>query len=179
MTSISAAEIQGRTFRRVLVLASFADLGLRQETERRFVEENETGQTKFVASSAVFFPGRQYSAAEVTAGLEANDIDATLVITPGRAGSKSGHVPPTYTSGCTSWTSSGGCQQVTTSSSGGYSFSKPWEEFTAQMYDAKTGHVVWYATATTGGNAYASASTLVHSMAAKTVEKLKADGVVR
>ena len=87
--------------------------------------------------------------------------------------------PPTYTSGCTIWTPTYGCSQVTTTQTGGYSYQKLWAQFTAQLYDATTGAGVWVASATTGGNAFASAVTLVHSMADKTIERLTQDGVIR
>ena len=179
MTSVPAPELSGRSFNSILVIANFADLGIRRETELRFANGRTGGSTRFVPSSGVLFPGRQYSQAELADVLREHRIDATLVITPGDAGASAGYVPPTYTSGCTVWTSTGGCQQVTTTTSGGYNYSKPWAQFTAQLYDVHSGRVVWYATATTGGNAYASANTLVRSMAAKTLERLGADRVIR
>jgi hypothetical protein len=179
MTSMPAPEVSGRSFGTILVIGSFADLGVRQQAETRFAAASRDGHTKFVASTSVLFPGRTYSQAEMASILHANSIDATLVVSPGQTGASSNYVPPTYTSNCTEWTSSGGCQQVTTTSRGGYNYAKPWAQFTAQLYDASTGQVVWYATATTGGNAYASATTLVHSMADKTLERLVSDRVVR
>jgi hypothetical protein len=179
MSSMPSPELMGRSFRNILVVAAFADLGIRRETEDRFATSSSEGHFRFVPSYQVFFPGRQYAPEEIKGLLGQYQIDATLVVFPGQAGATSGYVPPTYNSGCTVWNSSTGCTQVTTTQTGGYSYQKPWAQFTARLYDVTTGAAVWVATATTGGNAYASASTLVHSMADKTVQRLTEDGVVR
>lgn len=179
MSSIPSPELKGRSFRNILVVAAFADLGIRRETEDRFAAASAEGRVRFVPSYQMFFPGRQYTPEETRALLKQAEIDATLVVFPGQAGATSGYVPPTYTSGCTVWSSTSGCSQVTTTQSGGYSYQKPWAQFTAQLYDATIGTGVWVASATTGGNAFASAVTLVHSMADKTIERLTTDGVIR
>jgi hypothetical protein len=178
MNSLPSPELGGRTFHHILVVAAFADLGIRRETEDRFAAADSEGDFVFVPSYQVFFPGRQYTTEEAGGLLRKYHIDATLVIFPGQGGGTSGYVPPTYTSGCRVWTTTGGCSQVTTTQTGGYSYQKPWAQFTAQLYDATTGAGVWVASATTGGNAYASAITLVHSMADKTIERLMEDGVI-
>jgi len=174
-----APDLGGRHYHNILVVAAFADLGIRRETEDRFVSASSEGHFRFVPSYQMFFPGRQYTPEETGALLRKYEIDATLVIFPGQGGATSGYVPPTYTSGCTVWSSTGGCSQVTTTQSGGYSYRKPWAQFTAQLYDATSGTGVWVASATTGGNAYARAVTLVHSMADKTIERLTEDGIIR
>jgi hypothetical protein len=147
--------------------------------EFRFVSHDlERGDYNFIPSHQVFFPGKEYSNAEATALLRQHDVDATLVILPGESGSQSGYVPPTYTSGCTAWSTLSGCTQVTTTQTGGYAYNKPWTRFTARLYDATTGTVVWVATATTGGNAYARSTTLVRSMADKTADRLVNEGLL-
>ncbi len=179
MNSLPSPELGGRTFHNILVVAAFADLGIRRETEDRFAAAYSEGHFRFVPSYQLFFPGRQYTPDETGSLLRQHQIDATLVIFPGQAGATSGYVPPTYTSGCTVWSPTGGCSQVTTTQTGGYSYQKPWAQFTAQLYDPTTGQTVWMASATTGGNAFASAVTLVHSMADKTIGRLTQDGVIR
>jgi hypothetical protein len=179
MSSIPSPEIRGRSFHNVLVVAAFMDLGIRRETEDRFAASSIKGHFRFVPSYQLFFPGRQYTAEETSALLRQHQIDATLVVFPGGSGTTSGYVPPTYKTGCTEWNSATGCTEVTTTRSGGFSYDKPWAQFTAQLYDVTTGWSVWVASATTGGNAYATASTLVHSMADKTVQRLTQDNVIR
>lgn len=178
MSSMPSPDLHGRTYHHVLVVAAVADLGLRRDMELRVVEHGVPGQYEFVASHAVFFPGRQYTSDEVKAALREHSIDATLVIEPGQAGATSGYVPPTYTTGCTAWNSETGCTQVTTTQSGGFSYHRLWAQFTASLYDAQSGASVWVASATTGGNAYANTTTLVRSMADKTADRLADDGVL-
>ena len=178
MNSLPSPELGGHSFHNILVVAAFADLGIRRETEDRFAAADSEGDFQFVPSYQVFFPGRQYTPEETGTLLRKYQIDATLVIFPGQGGATSGYVPPTYTSGCTVWSPTYGCSQVTTTQTGGYSYQKLWAQFTAQLFDATTGAGVWVASATTGGNAFASAVTLVHSMADKTIERLIEDGVI-
>jgi len=179
MTSMPAPELAGRSFHHILVVAGLADLGLRRDMELRIATHNSVGNYEFVPSHQIFFPGRQYKPDEVASLLHEHQIDATLVVLPGDVGATSGYVPPTYTSGCTVWTSTQGCTQVTTTQTGGFTYSKPWAQFTASLYDANTGKAIWVATATTGGNAYARSTTLVRSMADKTADRLVEDGVLR
>jgi hypothetical protein len=179
MSSMPSPELRGRSFRHILVVASLADLGLRRDMELRVASHGDTGKYDFIPSHQVFFPGRQYSNEEVTSLLRQHRIDATLVISPGDVGSTSGYVPPTYTSGCTVWSSTQGCTQVTTTQTGGYAYNKPWAQFTASLYDANTGTTIWVATATTGGNAFAKSATLVRSMADKTAARLLEDGIIK
>lgn len=178
MTSIPAPELRGRAFRNILVAAAIGDLGLRQDMEVRLASRTAPAQVRFVPSHQVLYPGRTYSPDETASILRQNQIDAVLVITPGDAGATSAYVPPTYSSGCTMWSPQSGCTRVTTTTTGGYTLNRPWASFTAQLYDANSGAVVWVATATTGGNAYASAHTLVRSMADKTVAQLARDRVI-
>src|SRR5205085_4041137 len=127
----------------------------------------------------LFFPGRQYTNEEMVTALRGRQIDAILFIEPGDAGSTSGYVPPSYSTRCTVWTSSGGCTQAQTSTTGGYSYNRPWQQYTARVFEAGSGNVMWTATASTGGNAYARVGTLVHSMSNKTFDRLLEDVVIR
>lgn len=204
MTSMPSPELRGRTYHSIIVFAQIEDLGLRAQMEDRFVEQadqtspdtgivwSESAQKfiprpgsprfralKMIASHRVFYPGRDYSSDEVTSIMRTNGIDASLVISPRESGSIEGYVPPTYTSRCTSFNALNGCSQVTTTSSGGFSYSNPWQTFSAKLYDAADGQIVWISTATSTGNAFARTADLVQSMADKTVERLAADKMIQ
>ncbi len=137
------------------------------------------GLTRFVPSHTVLFPGRDFSSEQVVQVMRQYGIEATLVITPGEVGSTQSYVPPTYTTSCTGYNINYGCAQITTFSTGGFSYSKPWAQFSARLFGADDGVGVWIATATAGGNAFAHSMDLVQSMADKTMERLLADGVIR
>jgi hypothetical protein len=160
----------------------YADPSKRDSTRAACAKRNAdrvARATRFVPSHSVFFAGREYSSEQVVAALRQNGIDGTLVIIPGEAGSSQTYVPPTYTTQCTGFSPYSGCTQVTTTTAGGSSYSKPWVQFSAKLYDAANGEGVWVATATTGGNAFAQSVDLVRSMADKTRERLLADRVIQ
>lgn len=185
MTSMPAPEIQGRSFRAILVIAQVQDLGLKIAMERRFMEgivpprSTPIPGVRFVPSHTILFPGRDYTGDQIVELMRQNGIDATLVITAGETGTVETFMPPTYTTRCTAFSWSGGCGQITTTPSGGGSYSKPWARFSTKLYDAANGQVDWVATAFSGGNAFAQTEDLVRSMADKTLERLYADRVVR
>jgi hypothetical protein len=180
-----APEIRGRSFRAILVVAQLEDLGLKIAMERRFMagvvppRSTPIPGVRFVPSHTILFPGRDYTGDQVVELMRQNGIDATLVITPGATGSSETFIPPTYTTRCTAFSMSGGCSQTTTTSSGGLSYSKPWAQFSAKLYEAANGQADWVATAFSGGNAFAHTEDLVNSMADKTLERLYGDRVVR
>jgi hypothetical protein len=130
---------------------------------------------RFVAAHTLFFAGRDYTSEQVVEVMRQNGIDATLVITPGERGSTEGFLPPSYATRCTGFNFNLGCIQTTTTATGGLSFSKPWQQFTAKLYDASNGQVVWIATAVSGGNAFAQSVDLVLSMADQTFQHLVSD----
>ena len=193
MTSMAAPEVKGRSFGTVLVIADIADLGLRQQAENAFAHSPSTAHslvcdpicraaddarasTVFLAAYAVLFPGRNYTPMELIAILAANKIDATLVVTPTAAGTSESYVPPSYSTSCTSWSVTTSCR---TTQSGGVVVERPRATYVARMFEIRSGRAIWISTASTGGNAFASSSTLIESMAEKTLQHLRSDGVVR
>jgi hypothetical protein len=143
----------------------------------RFAAKSVAGQYQFVPSTQLFYPGKQYSETQVDSVLRKYSIDAMLLLQPGGTGNKTTTIPPNYTSQCTTTS----CRQVTTTTAPGTgtTYTKPWAEFSAQLYSAETGESVWFATAKSKGNAYADTSDLVHSMADKTIEQLLASQLIR
>lgn len=179
MSSLVNSNISPREYQRVMVAFPLADLELRQVAEDEFVRRAAVPD-RFVPSYKLFFPGQQYGDEEFVAVLRENNVDAVLMISLSDAGTSSVYVPQgSSTTTCTTWTSSQGCVQASTSTSGGYSLNKPWASFTAALVDLEQSAVVWYATARTGGNAFADSEDLLRSMARKTMETLNGDGVVR
>jgi hypothetical protein len=178
MTSMAALEPRSHQITRVIVFADFVDLGLRQATEARFTSVNGATPVRYFAAHQLFFPGREYSAEEIQTVLRNNQIDATLMIKAGGVGATSTYIQPTFTTTCTVRNTSTGCQQATTTTTGGFDVAKPWAQFTAQLFDYRVSRVVWFATANTSGNAFASGKTLAESMADNTLERLYADRAV-
>jgi hypothetical protein len=168
-----------RPYPRIMAFVSLADLGLRQDAETVFERELAQCNIECVPSHKLFFPSRQYSDEEAVQLISESSIDAVLIVTLSDTGTSSSYVPQqTYTQAKAQITGNTATGSSTTTTSGGYSIEKPWANFTAQLFDCQTGNVVWVASASTGGNAYASGGTLVRSMADKTVDQLKKDGIV-
>ncbi len=178
ISSMAAPEAQGRTYRHILVVFPIRELSERRTAESQFREAYEADSTQFVPSYTVFFPGRQYTAEEAAELLQRHMIDAALMISLDQAGATTSHTPSSSRTDCTLWMSSDGCVQTTTTTSGGYDISKPWASFTAQLVDVRTGKPAWTSSARTGGNAFANVKTLLKSMANKTVDQLRADGLI-
>ena len=179
MVSVPAPAAAGRPLHTVLVIAHLADPGLSAETERRFVAAGGRGRTRFIASQAVLFPGREDDSADLASIVRRNQVDGILVISSSESGARRDSMATSYTTiGCAVWTAEIGCQDVPVVVPG-YQTSTPWAQFTARVYDAATGEPLWSASSTTRGTTYAGAATLVHSMAATTLARLARDGVIR
>ena len=196
MTSMAAPDVKGHTYARVLVFADIDDLGQRQEAENSLTAVSVNGVangdmlcdpicrvpglttalTKFVPAYTVFFPGRQYSLDDIATVLRREQIDATLVVSPTTVGVETVYIPPSYLTTCSA---TAGATSCGTNPVGGGTLAKPWEKFAAKLFDVADGRVVWVATSTASGTAFASRSDLIRSMAALTREKLLKDGVVR
>jgi hypothetical protein len=175
MSSVAAPSTAQTVYGRILVVFDLNDLGLRREGEDRF---HGTSSTVFIPSYRVFMPGQQYTKDEMTAALKDQNIDAVLIVKPGAAGAESTHVPGTLNTQCTAYSTEQGCLATQTTVSGAYDYSKPWATFTAKLVARGSERPVWVATASSGGNAFANAGTLVRSVASKTISQLIADGVI-
>jgi hypothetical protein len=179
MTSAPAPEIVGRTLRTILVIADLADSALSRDAELRFVAASRSDHTRFGASRTIFVPGRQYNKAELASILRQNQVDGTLVISRGEAGTITNYLPPTYgVVPCAVWTTEFGCQELPMTTPG-VSASSSWAKFTARVYDANTGKAMWSASSITEGTSYARTRTMVRSMADKTIERLAHDGIIQ
>lgn len=193
MTSMAApdAHLAGRHFKRIMVLVSLHDLATRKEAEDQFVKDVPAPKAvvdssnhmhmkfagyEFVPSYTILFPGSDYTSAQMDSALRADSIDAVLIVAQNQSGVVTTTGPSSYSTQCTPGLYSATC---VTKESPGVTTSKPWASYEAHLYDAANGKVIWYATSTTGGSAFSSWNAVVHSMADKTVEKLKSDGIIQ
>jgi hypothetical protein len=163
--------------RTILVVANFEHIGVRRATEDQFVKHNGAGLT-FLPAYRVFFPGQTFSASEVSAALERNRIDATLVLDPQESGTTSQCIPPSYSTSCVAWSPQGGCTQSRTApNSSGVTISKPWVSTSVSLFESRTGKSVWVASGFTGGNAFATTGTLLESIVGRIAAGLESDRV--
>lgn len=180
MTSKVDPVVVERPFRKILVHASFNDLEAREVAEDKLCAEMQNVSVCECAKSVqLFFPGRQYSAEEAAEILLNAGIDGVLILQPTGSGTNSHYVPPTSRTTSSARVSGNSIfGSSTTTTSGGYSVSKPWETYEASLYFVDSGDVVWYATAKASGNRYADAHDLIRSASAKAVEKLLGDRAI-
>lgn len=172
ISSIAAPESAGHSYHRVLVIAPFGDIGMRRFVEESFEAWSNDSGTRFTAAYRLLFPGRSYTATEVTQILRTNNIDATLLLEPQSSGFSSSYVPPTYKLTCTQWMSGTGCASAPI---GGGTVEKPWATFSARLFDAGSGAVAWIATGDGGGSAFTGMSSVYRAIADRTVKQLAVD----
>ena len=177
MTSLLNPAAPPSVYEHILVYFPLSDLELRQVVESEFSREDDSG--RFKPAHLVLFPGQEYSTEQLQQILGRERIQAVLVLSLADAGSNPAHIPQYSNTTCTIWSSSQGCTQARTTTTGGYSVDKPWASFNSTLYDLETGAAVWVATAQSRGNAFADSEDLLRSLARKSVEQLKKDGVIR
>ena len=180
MTSQVNPELMDRGFDKVLVQCSFQSLEHRQLAEEKLCEEiSRTAGCQCLKSSDVFFPGEEHSAEQIASRVAELDIDGVLTLQPTGSGTSSTYVPQTtHTTGSAKVSGNTITGSSTTQTYGGYNISKPWAAWEAILRSTADGRVAWYATAASGGNAFAGWDDLIRSASTKTVAKLIADGVL-
>jgi hypothetical protein len=181
MTSQINPECLGHRFEKVLVYGNFQSLEQRQLAEEKLCSKlTHTATCECLKSSDVFFPGQEYSGMEIGNRLFTLGIDGVLTFQPMSSGTSSTYTPPTsYTTGSAQIFGNTIIGSSRTHTYGGYNVSKPWSNYKAVLWSTAERRVVWYATGTAGGNAFAGWDDLIKSAAGKTVSQLAADGVLR
>lgn len=181
MTSQVNPQFVGQPVSTVMVVADFSDLQYKQAAESRICEKISIGTTtRCVESGQVFFPGQKYSDEEWLDLLVRNEVDAILVLSTTDAGTNTTYVPPTTSTTTTRGYVSGNTYSgtSTTQYNGGQTYVKPWATFESRLIAVPSGDSIWFASSTTGGNAYANANTLVNSVSSKTYDRLVEDGIL-
>lgn len=180
MASQVNREAGGRSFGKVLVHGNFQNLEYRQLAENKLCAELSATGVACLKSAEVFFPGQEYSADQIAERLSELQVDAVLALQPTGSGTSSTYVPQTsHTIGSATVSGNTVTGSSTTRTSGGYNISKPWANYEAVLWATSDGKVAWYATAASGGNAFAGWDDLISSASSKTVSKLVSDGVFR
>jgi hypothetical protein len=175
------AQLAGRTFSTVLVVGKFQSLEQRRLAEERLCSELSNATTcRCVAWSQAFFPGQDYSADQIRENLQRLQIDAVLTLQPTGSGTSTSYVPQSSTTTSNAYVTGNTITGTSkTQTSGGYNINKPWASFEATLWSVADDQIAWYATAESGGNAYAGWDNLIKSAAGKTINGLVADGVLR
>ena len=168
ITSFTDPAFRERRLTNVMVLASLADIALRTEAERAFVEQLNKSGISALPSIDVIPPTRNYTAEEINRVVTDNGICDVMVIVLTDTAEKKTFIPPSFHTYGNS-----------TYMYGGYTVSKPRLTFQITLYDAATGNAMWIASALTSGTAHADFKTIIKSLSRETAEKLKTDGFIQ
>lgn len=182
ITSIRDPEFASVSYQKILVVAPFYDIELRQNTEKAFQEEFSQRGINVLTAMQILPPTRNYSDAELEELLDRYEIDAILVVALADYWESKTYVPESSTTkGKVSVSPFGNSlyYNSATSKSGGYYISKPKVKFECRLFDVKTGKVSWMASTVTSGNAFARYTTLVNSLATTTIQKLIDEQITR
>jgi len=178
MTSVTNPEwAPGAPIGSMLVWVVSEDLILRREVEAEFEARASEYDVEIVSALNVFFPGNSYPEDEVLETLRRREITAILYLVPGASGTRVVQRPATTTTGCSIWTSSQGCVQTRSTTSGG-SASRAQAEYSLSLVDAIDQSTIWTASATSSGNDFARQSNLRKSVVGKTLDHLRDDGII-
>ena len=161
----------------ILVWVVSEDLSLRREVESEFEARASEYDVEIRSALNVFFPGNSYPEDEVLETLRRREITAILYLVPGASGTQVTQRPTTTTTGCSIWTSSQGCVQTSSTTSGG-SASRAHAEYSVSLVDAIDQSTIWTASATSTGNDFARQGNLRKSVVGKTLNHLRDDGIL-
>ena len=168
----------GDPFSRVVVLVDVEDPVLQRDAEKRFVREFDSKGVEAIAYSRLMRPMIEYATDEQMRILEADGADAILFVSRTSSGARSSYVPQRSTTKGKVNPYTGKITAKTTTS-GGYTMTKPWANFTVELFNLGSGGVVWIGYSETRGNAYSRSKTLLRSLADKATGQLVKDGIVR
>ncbi len=143
----------------------------RQKVERAFVGSLGEQGISAIALIDLIPPTRNPSGEDIKQAILSQGCDCVLTI----------QLIDAYTDyGTTSGYSSTiwGKNSSFTTYSGGETYSLPRVKFKIEMIDTGSGKTVWTSSTFTAGNAYSGGDTLVNSLAASTVNKLKEDNLI-
>lgn len=184
MTSFKDPDYQVTRFKRILVVANTSDLERRLYFESKMVDVLLDAGVFALEGYRLFPPTRDLSPEQKVALLVRDSIDSYLAISVGESGIEQVYIPPTGSTTTTKGTASivgdrlNYEQKSKTTIEGGYTFSKPWAEFTVELVDVTYGRRAWIASAFTGGNAFANFNTVINSFCNETLERLAQDRLV-
>jgi hypothetical protein len=177
MTSSLSPEATGATYSRILVVFSVPDLRLREFVENQFASQSPS---VFIPGHSILPPTREYSNEEILGRLSQEHVDALLLVRLSDAGTDTKPVQAARTTACSGGGGQGrGCFGGFITPSGGGTINQSWAFFDSSLMDMSTRIVVWTGSAESKGSQFSGSDDVLRSMALKTVERLREDGVVR
>ena len=175
----------GYNMGKMVFVASELPLEERSFVETKFVEQFTKIGINGIRGMDLFPPTRSFTDDQKAKILQNNNIDSVLMIVGYSKTTDKTYVPQQYHAGTTTGTISyvGNTAYLTTQNhgytTGGYTIKKPIFTYTLNLHEVRTGKIVWTASATAKGNAYANAEEFGHSTAATTITKMTQEGLLK
>lgn len=133
----------------------------------------------------VFSPTRHYSDKDMYEIAKSKGVDTFLIVSVDAREISEQYIPPTYHPGKSTSHVSGYGNYATVDTytepgyiSGGYSIKKPVMNVSIYLKNTKNKETIWIAEGFSGGNAHASFSDLIVSVAKRTVDELFKEGLI-
>lgn len=162
----------GKTYSKIAILAPLADLDARSDIERAFAVRLRANGVSSTPSIEIIPPTRKPTNDEIELKLQEGGFDALLLVELTDSYRENIYTPGYAT---TLWGKSG----AITTYSGGSAISKPRAKFRLLLIDMSSHQNVWVSSTFTGGNAFATRTTVITSLADTAVNKLKEDRLIK
>jgi hypothetical protein len=178
LSSFQAPALAGKTFHKLLVMATISDMKLRNEMEQAFADRLTRSSTTAVPSAIILVPDHKYSEAELATLLRRYDIDGVLLIT--LVDKYQERIDITNYTNCSSALVGANAAMLNnqTCDISGYAL-RLTADCKIRLYDVASNETAWEATSTTQGTSLAGFNVLANSLAEKTVKELSEVGLIR
>ena len=191
MHSFVAPDFREHRYSRLLIAVHIDHLDQRDDAETEFVKRISKCGVECLRALDVLPPTRKYEDEQFRKALTDARVDAVLIIRETEYYEDEYYVPPsssTYTTGNLSANTyyygnrsrTLGTVHSTshTTTSGGYTYTKPRVRHEGQLWDVQTGKMAWIAGTFTRGNAYARFRHLTSSVADEVADTLWKEGFI-
>jgi hypothetical protein len=186
LESFADPDVPNRSYRHVLIYAGSENLEFRKAMETSISERLAVKGIKSTRCIDMFPPTREFTPDEVVTKADSSGVDAYIFVEFGAQGTDIENQPiwgsTTRTHGTGTSTGSTFSYQGTsqTSYQGGGTYKRKWAEFRARFYDAKSGRMIWLASANSkGAGFWESDRTLIDSFSTEMIMKLYRDNVLK
>lgn len=181
LTAFKNQQYSGPPFKIILVEGGFSDLHYRQRAEESLCDDlREDADVICLQSLQVFFPGEQYTQAQINAKLAQLHVDGLLFMRLTGSGATPVYFPAiTYSAASVRTYGNMASGSAVTETLGGNTMYMPHASFDATLYAIPSRKVAWYGTAKTEGGSLTRWEKIIDSTTDDIGDKLVAQGVLR
>ncbi len=180
ISTMSDPTFQGRTFKRILVIANFENTEVLKGFEIALVNKLMEKGIYAVANHKVLPPIRDYTDEEKINVFKQHNLDSYIFIAPESLDMATINIPTvseTKGSATAIGNTAYGRSKTKTYEGGNTEIATAFNSH-IKLYDLTNGNAVWQGDAVTKLNIYAGVYNIINSIAPKVVEKLEQDGII-